>query len=501
MKEMIEYEMARQMHQHRGKSQRAISRELGCHRETVKKMLENPEPPGYRMKKPRPKRKLEGFIPIIDQILEDDKRAPVKQRHASQRIFERLKNEHGFKGGYTIVREYVRDKKISLKEVYFPLIQEMGTSQVDFGEAEVIIGGVRQTAHVFCMALPYSDAVFVCAYPTEGFEAVADGHNRAYKFLDGVPPHSLYDNMSTAINSQCRDEQREVTDNFRRLRSHYVFQSRFCNVGRPNEKGVVENLVGYVRRNFLVPVPSFAGWEELNAYLLECCRKRLLQTAAGKDKTIGELLEEERKTFLPLPAAEFDACQSEARRVTSLSLTQYKTNSYSVPVEYAYRSVTVKAYVFQIEICHKDQVIAKHKRSYGRDDFIFDPRHYLPLLKTKPGGLDSARPFNGWELPKCFDTLRRYLESKQGNEGKREYIRVLQLLREYPPDEVRRAIERAFHYRSINSESIQLTILTGREDAFEIVPLSEAKLAGLPKVRVEQNDIACYNGLMPGGAL
>ena len=498
---MFEYDLVRQMHYQEGLSRRAISRHAKYHRETVGKMLDNPEPPGYRMKKPRVKRKLERFIPIIDKILEDDKSAPAKQRHTALRIFERLRDEHGFDGKYTIVKDYVRDKRISLREVYFPLTQEMGASQTDFGKAEVVIAGVRQKAHVFCMGLAYSDAVFVCAYPTEGFEAVADGHNRAYRFFEGVPPLSLYDNMSTAIKSQCRDREREVTDDFRRLRSHYVFKSRFCNVGRPNEKGVVENLVGYVRRNFLVPVLSFPSWEAFEAYLEERCRKRLLQTVAGKNQTIGELLAEERKTFLPLLATEFDACRSEGRRVTSLSLTQYKTNSYSVPMEYAYRDVMVKAYVFHIVICHKDKVIASHKRSYRRDDFIFDPLHYLPLLRVKPGGLDSARPFSGWKLPECFATLRRYLEGKQGNEGKREYIKVLQLLRRYSLSEVRRAIERAFHYSCINAESIRLTAITGREAAFEIVPLSPQKLSSLPKVRVEQNNIACYSGLLPGGVL
>jgi transposase len=152
---------------------------------------------------------------------------------------------------------------------------------VDFGRATVVIGGRERTAYVFCMALPYSDAVFVKAYPTEALEAVQDGHNGAYTFFAGVPPDCLYDNMSTAVKAVSRGKSRELTDGFLALRSHYLFTSRFCNVGRANEKGVVERLVGYVRRNFLVPVPRCASWDALNGYLLDQCRQRLARTAAG----------------------------------------------------------------------------------------------------------------------------------------------------------------------------------------------------------------------------
>jgi transposase len=425
---------------------------------------------------------------------------PKKQRHTAKRIFDRLRAEHGFTGGYTIIKDYVRDKRISMKEVFLPLEQRPGTDQVDFGEVQVRIGGVLQKGHIFCMALPYSDAICVQVYPTEGFEAVAAGHNAAYTFLGGVPPESLYDNMPTAVKSVGRGHKRELTDDFIRLQSHYLFRSYFCNVGRPNEKGVVEGLVGYVRRNFFVPILNFPTWEALNAYLLEVCTKRLLDKTTGKDKTIGELLEEERSTFLPLPAALFDDCKSEGRRVSSLSLTQYKTNSYSVPVEYAHRNVTVKAYVFRIEICHKDKVIARYKRSYGRNEFIADPVHYVPLLEQKPGGLDGSRPFSGWELPKCFDTLRRYLEGSYGPKGKREYIQVLQLLRCFSVNDLRRAIERAFEYSCITLESIKLILLSSREPDMQVIPLSDERLTSLPRVAIKQADTTCYSTLLRGGA-
>lgn len=377
-------------------------------------MLRYSRPPGYRLTRPRPQPQLDRFIPIIDQILDGDRSAPPKQRHTAKRILGRLQAEHGFGGSYTIVKDYVREKRLRLREVFFPLEQRPGTSQVDFGRATVVIGGRAETAHVFCMALPYSDAVFVKAYPTEALEAVQDGHNEAYAFFAGVPPRCLYDNMSTAVKVVGRGKTRELTDGFGALRSHYLFTSQFCNVGRANEKGVVERVVGYVRRNFLVPIPRHGSWADLNTHLLHQCRRRLTLTVAGKTQTIGALLEEEQGYSLPLPPVAFEACRVEHRRVTSLSLVRFQGNSYSVPVDYACREVTVKAYVSHVTIGHRETVIARHERSYGRDAFILDPVHYLPLLERKPGALDGALPFTTWALPGCFETLRRYTGEEGG---------------------------------------------------------------------------------------
>ena len=501
MKTMFEYDLVRRLYYRNGLSKHEISRRTGLHRKTINKMLLYARPPGYRLSRPRPKSKLDPFLGIVDQILEDDQKAPKKQRHTARRILVRLQQEYGFSGSYTIVKDYVREKRKRLKEVFFPLEHRPGTSQVDFGEARVVIGGQPLKAHVFCMALPYSDAIFVKAYPTEALEAVQDGHNAAYAFFEGVPPTSLYDNMSTAVKAILKGPSRDLTDGFLALRSHYLFTSNFCNVGRPNEKGVVERLVGYVRRNFLVPIPRFASWEALNSYLLDQCCQRLSMKSSGKDKTISELLDDERGCFLPLPPQPFDACRVESRKVTSLSLVRFKTNSYSVPVEYAYRDVIVKAYVFHVEICHKDAIIACHERCFEKNEFIFDPVHYLPLLERKPGGLDGAMPFTSWELPSCFQTLRRYLEARDGSAGKREYVMILLLLRDFRVSEVKRAIEKALDYNCVTIESINMLLLSSREPSFEAVPLSPERLAGLPRVHIANADASCYRDLLRGGEL
>jgi transposase len=393
MKKIFEYGSVRRLHFREGLSRHEISRLTGFHRKTINKMLQYARPPGYLLKHPRPKNKLDPYLGIIDRILEDDRKAPSKRRHTAKRILDRLREEYGFTGSYTIVKDYVRRKRLRLKEVYFPLEHRPGTSQIDFGAAKVIVGGRECEVHLFCMALPYSDAIFVKAQPTEALEVVQDGHNAAYAFFGGVPPTALYDNMSTAVKAIFKDKSRHLTDGFLALRSHYLFTSRFCNVGRANEKGVIERLVGYARRNFLVPVSRFSSWEALNHHLLEQCCQRLSGKPSGKDRTIGDLLEEERCQFLSLPPIPFDACRHEKRQVTSLSLVRFQNNDYSVPTEYAYREVIVKAYVDHVEICHKDAIMAIHKRCYDGSESIFDPVHYLPLLERKPGGLDGALPF------------------------------------------------------------------------------------------------------------
>ena len=182
-----------------GLSQREAARRFGIHRSTVRKMLSFAVPPGYRRTKPPLRPKLEAFTAIIDAILEADRSAPPKQRHTAKRIFERLRAEHGFAGGYTIVKDYVRERRQRQREVFVPLVHPPGHAQVDFGEAVAVIGGVRQKIHFFCLDLPHSDACFVKAYPAERIEAFLDGHNAAFAFLGGVPQSILYDNTKLAV--------------------------------------------------------------------------------------------------------------------------------------------------------------------------------------------------------------------------------------------------------------------------------------------------------------
>ena len=154
-----------------GMSIREASRVVGLHRDTVRKMLAYSVPPGYRRQTTRRRPKLEPLIGIIDRILDDDLRVPRKQRHTAKRIFDRLREEYGFDGGYTIVKDYVREHRRRTREMFVPLSHPPGHARCDFGEALVVIGGVERRAHCFVLNLPHSDGCFVKAYPAETTEA------------------------------------------------------------------------------------------------------------------------------------------------------------------------------------------------------------------------------------------------------------------------------------------------------------------------------------------
>ncbi len=183
------------------------------------------------------------------------------------------------------------------------------------------------------------------------------------------------------------------------MESHFLFTHRFCRVARGNEKGHVENLVGYARRNFLVPVPAFGSFTELNVHLRERCLADLERRLRGKRQTKAELLVGDRAAMLPLPANEFEPRRVEQRRANSLSLVRFDRNDYSVPTAYAHHELTVTGGIEQVEISSGNELVATHSRDWGAEQTSYDPRHYLALLERKPGALDFARPLEQWELP------------------------------------------------------------------------------------------------------
>ena len=215
-------------------SQREAARRFGLSRDTVKKMLRHSVPPGYRRSEPPKRPKLDPFTDIIDRILEADRTVHRKQRHTAKRIFERLRDEHGFAGGQTIVKDYVRERRRRLREMFVPLVHPPGHApghaQADFGESDAIIAGVKLRAHFFVMTLPHSAACFVVAYPAATVEAWLDGHNKAFAFFGGVPRSILYDNDKCLASRILPDGRRQRTRSFSELQSHYLCEDRY---GRP----------------------------------------------------------------------------------------------------------------------------------------------------------------------------------------------------------------------------------------------------------------------------
>ena len=227
-----------------GLSRRAACRQYGIHWKTLTKILTHAEPPGYRRPPSQRPSILEPLLPVVHQILKDDHKAPRKQRHTAKRIFERLRDEHGYAGGLTSVKDAVRAWRRSQAEVFVPLAHPVGEAQVDFGEAEILLDGRAAKVTLFVMTLPYSDALFVRAFPRECTEAFLEGHARAFEFFGGVPRRISYDNLKIAVARVTGGRGRVVTREFQRLKSHHLFEAHFCLVRRPNEKGHVETLIG-----------------------------------------------------------------------------------------------------------------------------------------------------------------------------------------------------------------------------------------------------------------
>lgn len=442
-----------------GISEREASKRFGIARKTVHKMLGYSAPPGYQRKQPITRPKLEAFLGVIDQILEADKQQIRKQRHTSKRIFERLKQEHGYAGGYTVVKDYVREQSLRQKEMFVPLVHPPGHAQVDFGEADIVRNGQVERAHFLAMNLPQSDDAFVMAFPAETTEAFAEGHNQAFAYFGGVPQSIVYDNTKIAVAKILGDGTRRRTQAFTELISHYLFQERFGRPGKGNDKGKVEGLVGYARRNFFVPAPRCSSYEELNERLQTECRLRRERKLRGHSETIGERFERDRAVMLPLPPVPYEACAKVTTRVTSLSLVRFDRNDYSVPTAYGHRQVLIKGFVDRVVISCSAEEIARHARSYEREDMIFEPRHYLALLEQKTNALDQAAPLVGWELPEEITRLHRLLEARQGKRGKREYVQILRLLEIFPLDLVRRAAADAHQWQAISFDAVKHLLL------------------------------------------
>jgi transposase len=487
-----------------GLSRREAARRFGVHRNTIAKMLQFSIPPGYRRRERPVSKKLGPYMAWIDAVIEGDRSVHKKQRHTAHRIFERLRDERGFSGGYTIVREYVAQATLRTREMFVPLSHRPGHAQADFGEADGYIAGKKVRFHYFCMDLPHSDGCFVKAYPAETAEAFCDGHVAAFDFFGGVPQSILYDNTRLAVAkivkaSGAKNVQRLRSQMFAELQSHYLFDDRFGRPGKGNDKGKVEGLVGYTRRNFMTPLPVADSFDTLNARFRDACSKRRQAILRGHTITIGERLQADTAAFMLLPPVPYDACHKVATRVSSLSLVRYRNNDYSVPTRYGHQEVLVKGYVERVEIACRGETIAVHARSYATADFISNPLHYLALLEHKSRALDQAAPLDGWQLADCIHRLRRLMEARMGNAGRREFIQVLRLMENFHQHQVEHAVTEALRLGAISFDAVKMLLLARLENRPARLDLTFYPY--LPAATVGTTDPRAYLGLIASPGL
>lgn len=478
-----------------GKSIRQISREGHHHRRTVRKALRDAGPPRYTMQQARPRPVLGPFVELIDRWLEEDQTRPVKQRHTARRIYCRLMEECSFTGGESTVREYVRKHRPRERSLFIPLAYEPGEdAQCDFGEGQIILGGQWVTAQILCVRLCFSKIPFVMVFPHQRQEAFFEGQKEAFVFFGGVPQRVWYDHLSQAVKQTLVGRKPREQESFIAFRSHYLFESRFCNPGEAHEKGLVENLVGYARRNFLVPIPEVDSFQELNAILRERCLAEANRRLRGETLTIGELWAQERPHLRPLPPHPFPCCRTVPVRPNRLSLITFETNRYSIPVEHAHRSLFLRAFVARVEITDGTRLLTTHTRCYDREQDVLDPLHYLPLLRERPGALDHAKAFKVWPHPPILDHyLKALRERLPRRTATLKFLEVLELVRSHSLGEVARAVEQALECGSLGPETVRYFLKAGMSQ----LCLPSAPLTTAPACpQVQERDLAQYDLLL-----
>jgi transposase len=487
---MEEHIEVRRLRHVEGLSVRAIARATGFHRSTVQKILASGGPL-YRRGAPAARPVLGPFTGVIDAILEADRRARPKQRHTAQRIFDRLREEHGYRGGYTQVRDYVAQARNLRRQAFVPLEFGPGEAQVDWGEAWVVDGiGAERKAHVFVMTLPFSDARFAAAFPRETLEFFLEGHERAFRFFGGVLRRIVYDNLTLAVTKVGRGRRRDRNRQFDGFARRHLFVPAFCNVAQAHEKGHVENGVGWARRNLFVPQPAFSDWATFNASLEERCRAQWPKRLRGHERSIGERLAEERGHLLPIPQGAAPH-QAKPQTVSSLCLVRFDTNDYSVPCAYAHHPVTVQADVGRVRIFHQGRCIASHQRCHEREQAVYEPWHYLALIERRPLALDYGAPMKRLELDECFGVLRRRMEDGQEHsEGTRAYIRILRLLERHSLAQLSRAVRRTLELGVEDYEAVKSLLLLPEEKTPS--PLDLTGRAHLAGYRISAPDLSVY---------
>ena len=383
--------------------------------------LPNLEPESYPV--------LGEFIPTINEWLEKDKLVPRKQRHTSQRVYDRLHREYGYTGSYSSVRRYVRKKKAEMSskpQGCLPLKHPPGEAQLDFGEFMYYDAhGQEHNAYSLVMSFPYSNKAFIQVFQAQNQECLLVGMKRIFEYIGGVPSRIRFDNMSTAVAQVLEGAERKLTDGFTRFMLHYRFEGEFCNPAAGNEKGNVENKVGYSRRNAFVPVPTITSFYEFNESMWEWCENDAQREHYEHGKTIEELWQEDKKNLMILPEHPYSVFRYEALAVDKTGFVKIDTNKYGLSPKLAGKTVQAKIYFDKIEFYYDHMPVGSFTRCYGKKQEIFDWTLYVSTLCKKTRALENTRFFN--QFP---DLWKDYLIKTNGKERKS----ALQLLEEIVSD-------------------------------------------------------------------
>ena len=496
MLRMAQINYIKDLYENEEKSLREISRITGHDFRTVKKYAcqEDWNEVAEPEIEPKSFPVLGPYIPIVDAWLEADRRVPRKQRHTAKRIFDRLKDEHGYPGGYTSVKVYVRMKKHLMqmqRKGHIPLEHQPGDGQVDFGTFLYYdVNGAEQTGYALTMSFPYSNKGYTQAFPSQNQECLLEGMKWIFEHIGGVPQHLRFDNMSTAVVQVLRGNDRILTDGFNRFMLHYRFQAEFCNPASGNEKGNVENKVGYSRRNAFVPVPTISSFEEFNQGLWAWCEKDALREHYLHAVPMEELWQKDAEQLLALPEHPYQVFRYASLKVNKNGFAVVDTNRYGLSPALAGEVVQARIYYDRIEFFFDHQNIGRFRRSYRKNDELYDWTQYVSTLCKKPRAVENARFFH--QFPQQWQD---FLLQSQGAERKNALLLLDEMIRDGNASLCVDALELAGENGRTDADSIRQCYYMIARKEFRPNPLN--LLNDTPVLNYSPN-LSAYDGLMGG---
>jgi transposase len=482
------------------KSIRAIARELRLSRKVVRKAIRSSKTEFHYERTRQPRPQLTPFVDRLEALLKADEKKPKRERLSYIRLFETLREE-GFEGGYDTVRRYAQrwaaERSSGIGEVYIPLWFAPGEAfQFDWSHETARLDGVTCQIKVAHIRLCHSRLFLVRAYPRETQEMVFDAHENAFRFFGGACRRGIYDNMRTAVDAVFVGKQRAFNRRFLQLCSHHLVEPTACTPSAGWEKGQVENQVRTARGRFFTPTPHFKDLAELNAWLEERCLAWAKAAAhpTQRERTVWEVFETDERSSLGSYRGPFDGFHETDVVVSKSSLVRFDHNRYSVAARAACRTVQLRAYADRIVVWMADEIVGEHARCFARNQTIYNPWHYLPVLVRKPGALRNGEPFRDWLLPPGLAQVRRRLANHA--DGDRQFVDILAAVAEDGLEAVEAACAEALSAKLCSRDVVLNVLARQREPAPPAPILTPASLTlGLEP----QADCARYDALRSTG--
>lgn len=498
MLRMPQVEYIKDLYENEGLSLREIAKRTHTDFRTVRKYAyrNNWNPAAEPKMKSEEYPVLGEYIPVINEWLEQDEREPRKQRHTIKRVFDRLQKEYGYKGSYASVKRYVNRKKDELKkrkESFLPLAHPPGHAQVDFGKFKYYDGiGFDRKGYALIVSFPQANTGWMQVFPSENQECLLTGLKRIFYHIGGVPVRLRCDNMTTAVVQILEGAERVITDGFYRFMLHHRFGADFCNPAKGNEKGNVENKVGYTRRNMLVPVPAIDDFDAFNKELLRRCDEDHEREHYERGDLIRELWEDEKQHLLSLPEYEYEIFSYDALKADKYGFIRVDTTKYGLSPELANKPVQVKIYFDKIEAFYDHRLLKTFRRSYEKNGEDSDWKDYLPSLVKKPGATEHTRFFN--QMPKLW---QNYLKSVTGRERKSALLLLSDIVQDGNEALCDDALELAGEHGALNNDNIRACYLFISKPERCPRPLL---LSGEPPLLNYRPDLSVYDRLTGGAS-